>query len=344
MYNKSIRHKLGSHKVEETIYPNLSAVATEYGIPLNTIYKRYSRGSRGNDLIPRNRHKSFVEPVLSKNYKFFVKGIAYKSKADACRKNNINYITFRKRLQYGWSLEDALTVPTQIYFNPNNTLGSGTAKNITIEGKQFCSIAVAARTYGLTPENVHQSLKEGNSIEVAFKLEKKKSVHEFEYNGKYYHHLRHLAEELDFPYNLLSSRVNFNKLSIDEALSLGKAKILSVGRYNKTIFERNSKLAESMGELYFANVIINQNKRCKIGITSQKAKDRLSKEFSWYNIIKLVKMPLYNCYLIETKLLNIFSKYRDLSIKPDQLDGYQEVFDFPEEIIEEIKSIINTYE
>lgn len=335
------RSKIGSHVVEGKVYINLTSVAEEYGMSLNSIYKRYSRGHRGDELVPRKKHKSYIEPIKIPNYKFFVKGIGYMSKADACRKNNINYITFRKRMEWGWSLEDALTIPTKFYFCPNDDLGSGTAKSVIVEGKNFRSISEAARQYGLSPECVAESLRTGDTIEQAFKLVGKATLHSFTYKGKNFRDLRHLANHFNFPYNLLTSRIQFGKLSIEEALSLGKTKILSVGRYNKTILERNKELASKTGELYFANVIINHNKRYKIGITSHKARDRLSKEFSWYNIIKLVRMPLYNCYLIEKKLLNVLSEYRDLSITPDQLDGYQEVFDLPEEIVKKIESFIN---
>ena len=45
--------------------------------------------------------------------------------------------------------------------------------------------------------------------------------------------------------------------------------------------------------------------------------------------------------MIEKKILRTFSKYRDRSITSEQMDGYTEVFDFPEEVVEDIKSILD---
>ena len=133
IYKISNRSKLGSHIVEGKVYVNITSIAEEYGMSLNTVYKRYSRGYRGDDLVPKHKHKSYVKPINLPNYNFFVKGIGYMSKAEACRKNNINYITFRKRMEYGWSLEDALTIPTKFHYCPNDDQGSGTAKSLTLE-------------------------------------------------------------------------------------------------------------------------------------------------------------------------------------------------------------------
>ena len=43
-YKISNRSRLGSHIVEGVVYPNLPSIAEEYGMSLNTVYKRYSRG------------------------------------------------------------------------------------------------------------------------------------------------------------------------------------------------------------------------------------------------------------------------------------------------------------
>ena len=79
----------------------------------------------------------------------------------------------------------------------------------------------------------------------------------------------------------------------------------------------------------------------KIGITTQKIKNRLSKEIYSYKILKLVKKPLLQCYLLEKQLLTEFSMYRDTNITSDQLDGYKEVFNFPFDVVENIKMIVD---
>ena len=61
---KNIRKKsnvsyLGSHIVEGVEYPNLPSIAEEYGMKLNAVYKRYSRGYRGDDLVPLKKRKNY---------------------------------------------------------------------------------------------------------------------------------------------------------------------------------------------------------------------------------------------------------------------------------------------
>ena len=50
---RKIISRLGSHIVEGVEYPNLPSIAKEYGMTLNSIYKRYSRGCRGDELVPK---------------------------------------------------------------------------------------------------------------------------------------------------------------------------------------------------------------------------------------------------------------------------------------------------
>src|SRR5690606_24961853 len=102
---KTITTKLGAHTVEGKVYENLPSIADEYRMTLNTIYKRYSRGCRGDDLVPLKKRKSYVEPAKEANYKFYADGVGYKSAADACRKLNVKYVTYRKNLERGFSVE-----------------------------------------------------------------------------------------------------------------------------------------------------------------------------------------------------------------------------------------------
>ena len=58
-YNKNNISRLGSHIVEGVEYPNLPSIADEYGMSLNTVYKRYSRGYRGHMFF--NYEKSLID-------------------------------------------------------------------------------------------------------------------------------------------------------------------------------------------------------------------------------------------------------------------------------------------
>lgn len=337
IFKKNNRSTLGSHMVEDVEYPNLPSIAKEYGMSLNSVYKRYSRGYRGDDLVPKKRRKNYVPPKKEVKYKFYIKGKGYKSYQDACRKNNINYITFRKRRAWGWSLERALTTPILWYRGGS---GISTSRAITVENKEFESVAEASRHYGLTPENVVKALQDGSTINQAFKLEIKPTVDSFEFEGKFYKNRKHLCEELNFPISVLQNRLH-KGLTIRKSIDLGPKNLGNEGRYNREILERDPELAAKPANFYFVIVIINGNKRHKIGITTQKIKNRLSKEIYSYKILKLVKKPLLQCYLLEKQLLTEFSMYRDTNITSDQLDGYKEVFNFPFDVVENIKMIVD---
>lgn len=107
---KTIKTKLGSHTVEGKVYENLPSIAEEYGMTLNTIYKRYSRGCRGDDLVPLKKRKSYVAPDDEANFRFYANGVGYKSAADACRKLNVKYGTYRLHMSNGFTVEQALGI------------------------------------------------------------------------------------------------------------------------------------------------------------------------------------------------------------------------------------------
>ena len=335
---RKIISRLGSHIVEGVEYPNLPSIAKEYGMTSNAVYKRWSRGYKGDELVPKKKHKNYIPPKKEIKYKFFVNGVGYKSYQDACRKNDVNYITFRKRyFVYGWSLERALAVPSGW---TRGGQGTFTSRSITVENKDYNSIADAARNYGLTPETILAALNTGATINQAFKLEMRPTEDTFEFEERFYKNKEHLCREFKFPYTVLNNRLR-KGLTIREAIDLGPNNLGNEGRYNQEIFERNPSLANTNGKLYFASVLINNNHRYKIGITSKTIRERLSKEFLSYRLIKYIKKSLYQCYLLEKQLLNKFSIYRDREINPEQLDGYKEVFDFPEDVVENIKSILD---
>ncbi len=101
------------HSVEGIKYPNLNAVAGAYkekGGTLNCVYKRYQRGHRGDDLIPEKKRESYIQPIEESKPGFTIGGTKYKSEADACRKLDVKYVTYRKRKRLGWSNEEALEI------------------------------------------------------------------------------------------------------------------------------------------------------------------------------------------------------------------------------------------
>ena len=47
----------GPYIVEEITYRDPPSIAKEYGLSERSIYKRYSRGKRGDDLVPEKKRK-----------------------------------------------------------------------------------------------------------------------------------------------------------------------------------------------------------------------------------------------------------------------------------------------
>ena len=57
---RKIISRLGSHIVEGVEYPNLPSIAKEYGMTSNAVYKRWSRGYKGDELVPKKKHKNYI--------------------------------------------------------------------------------------------------------------------------------------------------------------------------------------------------------------------------------------------------------------------------------------------
>ena len=428
-----------SHKVEGKEYPNLPSIAKEYGIKHNTIYKRYGRGKRGDELVPEKLRKNYVEvekPIKQKEYKYFVNGKGYYSHNGICIDYNIPLVTFRYRRRKGLSYEDsvklrdyskqskkinidgktyssikeaceayemnkytysarlrqgltpeeALKTPVKkknrTYYKGNNRgkkitinnieypsiSAAATAHNIplyvvnqrisnlgyspeeafakepkskkvVVEGKEFKSVSEAARFYKKDENMVNESVnKEGLTIEQALGIDISHLSNTLEYNGKLYRSRSELAEDINIKPNLLVGRLN-RGMSLDEAILLGNEKILSEGRYNLTILERNKELANSEALLYFVELFLKEGYFFKIGITKRDVSERL--EDHSYKEIKLIKNKLITCYRIEQKILNKFKKHTNKSEELNYFDGYTELFiptlKLKESIIQELE-------
>ena len=434
------------HNVEGVEYPNLPSIARAYGIKENTIYKRYSRGKRGDELVPKKSRKNYIEvekPIKIKEYKYFVNGKGYYSHREICNDYNIPLATFRLRRRKGLSYEDSvkprdyskqskkITVDGKTYsnkkeaceaykisihtytsrvnrlgFSPEDALKTpvkkinrttykgnivgkkitinnidypslsaaarahniplyvvdqrisihgyspeeafnmeGKSKKITVDGKEFKSVSEAARFYKKDENQVNESVnKEGLTIEQALGIDISHLPNSFEYKGKFYRSRKELAEDFNIKPSLLKARL-IRGLSIDEAILLGNEKILSEGRYNLTILERNKELANSVCFLYFVELFLKEGTFFKIGITKKDVSERL--EDHSYKEIKVIKNKLITCYKIEQKILNKFKKYANKSEELNYLEGYTEVFipsmTLKNSIIEEINKQNSNY-
>lgn len=334
----------GPYLVEEKLYRDLPSIAKEYGLSERAVYKRFSRGKRGDDLVPVKKRKNYKEP--EKKFKFYINGIGYNSKAEACRVNNVKYITYRKRIIWGWSELEALGIKERANVPSTSLLSKNyhgkkrkSGKKIIINDKIFNSISEASRYYNKDPEAVRSSIINGNTPEEALGLKIIFNKNSFEHNGNKYRDLKDFSNKNKFPYELLSSRIN-RGMTIDEALLLGKKNISNKGRYNLTILNRNKNLASINSTLYFLCIFIDNKTKYKIGITTQNVDKRMKAEGYKFKVISNYHSSLINCFKLEQKILKKYQKYKDLNISASELDGHTEIFNFPENIIGEIKNLI----
>ena len=125
-----------------------------------------------------------------------------------------------------------------------------------------------------------------------------------------------MSKEYKIAQSILFSRIYQNKLSIEEAISLGSEKVVSSGRYNLTILKRDPKLSNKDTELYF--VLIEKELKIfyKIGLTTRTTEERLIGEN--FKLLARNKGKLIDIYKQEQYLLNKFKNKKF----GDQIEGY----------------------
>ena len=145
----------GTHEVEGVIYETLPDIAEAYGMNQNAVYKRYSRGKRGDDLVPLKKRKNYVEPEKEIKYKLYVEGKGFKSEVEACEYYGVKFVTYRSRKYKGYSIEECLGI------KENPALGGRrmncrqtfhTSKEVIVNKVKYVSMADAAREHDKTPE------------------------------------------------------------------------------------------------------------------------------------------------------------------------------------------------
>ena len=144
-----------------------------------------------------------------------LEGRTFKSIKEAAEYYNLKYNTIFVRLRRGWTLEEAFEL---VDIDSKNK-----AKEITVEGKSFISIAEAARYYNLEYETVRLRLRnKGWSIEEAFELVKRKDTRnkEITVEGRTFKSIKEAAEYYNLKYNTIRTRIFNYGWSIEEAFEL----------------------------------------------------------------------------------------------------------------------------
>jgi len=211
--------RAGTHIVEGKVYQFLPDIAEAYGMNKNAVYKRYSRGKRGDDLVPLKKRQNHIEPERKIEYKLYVGGKGFKSEVEACEYYGIKFSTYRSRKYKGYSKEECLGIeenPALGKRRLNSREKYTKSKEVIVNEIKYVSMASAARKHGKTPEQVLSLINAGRTLPQALGVEDYETENSLEYKGQTYKNRKALAEEFGLSSSILSSRVALG-YSLEEA-------------------------------------------------------------------------------------------------------------------------------
>lgn len=292
---KTIKTKLGSHTVEGKVYENLPSIAEEYGMTLNTIYKRYSRGCRGDDLVPLKKRKSYVAPDDEANFRFYANGVGYKSAADACRKLNVKYGTYRLHMSNGFTVEQALGIEKV----QDGRKVRGTKFNV--DGKEY-TINELSILHNVPEATIRDRLSRGATIIQSIGLDEipkgtlkkqrdvaknKRKPIRLTVNGKLYTSYKALADAYGLPQYTVRQRIVVYGYSPEDAVTLdGKSKPLTVEGVD---FSSKAAAAEAYGltpAVLLARLAGGSTIEQALGIEDKETARTITYEGEMYNSLK----------------------------------------------------------
>ena len=135
-------------------------------------------------------------------------------------------------------------------------------------------------------------------------------------NGESYSSIAEIASDFDLTSTQLSSRLE--TMTLEEAVNY----IPSNGRYSESRFKSDTKLAKTVGSLYFIKIISSDGTLHKIRITARAVGRRFSS--IEYELIEEYTGTLCDLYRVEQRVMTLFSDkhYRG----DDDFDGRTETF------------------
>lgn len=274
--NKSIS-VCGEHVVEGIAYHNMISLAEAYGIKYNTVFKRYSRGCRGDDLIPEKQRKNYIKPVEQKRisdesrHAIEICGQKYTSQHDACRQLGVKHVTFRNRLSRGLTIAQALGLEEFADARSENI-----ARIYELDGEKH-TLSQLSKKYNIHPSTIKDRLNRGATTEQAVglsplpllrKQRETRSGIKRDYSvtafGVEYSSITACAKVHNMKAYVLYQRIKLYGYSLEDALTLGgKGKKISVaGVVYKTLTEAADKFGIKKATF---------EKRLQIGWTGEQA-------------------------------------------------------------------------
>ena len=140
-------------------FESMDKACSHYNIAYSVVRNRLRRGWDLERAFTSNANRKCS---ISINDTDIGEVLVFDCLADACRHYNLNYVVVSKRLERGWTMEEALNLVDRTTYAKN--------KPITVEEEVFPSIMSACRYYRKNYNVVYAKLYRGSTIEEAFDL------------------------------------------------------------------------------------------------------------------------------------------------------------------------------
>jgi hypothetical protein len=309
----------------------IAQIAKLEGIPSNTLRNRLRRGVALEQALSKERLERGVLAHSSvkkraKKPRMVVDGVEYSSYAKLAAAYGLKYYVVYQRITlYGLTPEEAVK-------------NEGKSKPLIVDGVTYDSMKLAAEKFGVAINTLYARAKEGWTPRQVVGLDAPPYVATYGYEGEMLT-IEELSEKSGVSGKLLTGRIS-NGHSATEAIAMGSEKVLSTGRYNLTILERDQKLASSPSEIYLVRIRIDERVMYKIGVTTQTVKQRLKQERVDWEEILVARGTLLECYQLEQEIHHLMEDKNIKDVDGSIMDGYTELFSFNESDVEAVQEIM----
>ena len=327
--------------VEGINYKTIPDIARAYNLSKNSIYKRYSRGKLGDDLVPFKKRRNYSPPKKTpEKYKIVIDGKGFHSFIEACRHYRVKYVTFNHRRRRGLTIREALgldEVFDKRKLDRKKKIRKKSPARYVVRGKIYDSASKLAEAYNLPKYVVSQRINQyGFSPYEAVTMEGKSK--QVIIKGKKYKSRAAAARE----YGKSSHNVNAaikRGLTIEEALGISSPKTKNTIYFRGNEYKNRTSLAKafdiSLGKL---------NSRLKRGFSLDEAlsMEKIIKNKGRYNQtildrdIKLASKKAWIYFVsIRIKDENLYKIGITTRSVSERLSGihYQELISFQDTLI-----------
>lgn len=186
-------------------YKNLKEACKSYNLDYRSVWHKLRSG------------KTLEEAFTKNNREFIYNDITYRSLKAAAEKNGLDYRTVWSRLKLGKTITEA--------FYQKNLPRTGRSSPITVNGKTYSAVSVAARFFGVSEKTIHGRLERGLTPEqavglVSFDIGNEKSI---KVNKKVFTSIASAARYFDIPLYTVYNRLKRGR-SLKDVFHKGEIK------------------------------------------------------------------------------------------------------------------------